>query len=221
MSEDDGLEGNCFTVEIYRAIWSKNETGKRCIHLNKALFMRFLGICSVITGILFLSMIIWASTSLDEFGSFVTLIGMVLLVFGLLGFYLRQMNEFGVFGFIVFVITMVGTVLWAGFMWVNAFVVPVLQERAPELVKGGPPGLANVGLQTSLYIFFIGLFLFGILTAIKGVLPRLAAILLILVPILNFIPYADVVSQPLAGISFIWLGISVWKGVYEESQDVS
>jgi hypothetical protein len=188
--------------------------------MNKASFMKFSGICSVITGILFLSTVIWESTSLNELGSFVSLIGTVLLVFGLLGLYLRQQNEFGVFGFIVFVISMIGTVLWAGFMWVGAFVVPVLQERAPELANNAPPGLANVGLQISLYTFFIGLFLFSILTAIKGILPRWAAIILILVPILNFIPYADAVSQPLAGISFIWLGISLYKGVNKESQDV-
>ena len=61
----------------------------------------------------------------------------------------------------------------------GAFVVPVLQDRAPELVNGDPPGLANVGLQISLFTFFIGLLLFGIMTAIKGILPRWAAILLI------------------------------------------
>jgi hypothetical protein len=188
--------------------------------MNKASFMKFLGICSVITGILFLSMAIWESTSLNELGSFVSLVGTVLLVFGLFGIYLRQQTEFGVFGFIVFVISIIGTVLWAGFMWVGAFVVPVLQERAPELANNAPPGLANVGLQISLYIFFIGIFLFSIMTAIKGILPRWAAILLILVPILNFIPYAEAVSQPLAGISFIWLGISVCKSVNKQSQDV-
>ena len=64
----------------------------------------------------FLSTVIWDSTSLDEFGSFVSLAATVLLVFGLVGFYLRQITAFGVFGFIVFIITMIGTVLWAGFM---------------------------------------------------------------------------------------------------------
>jgi hypothetical protein len=188
--------------------------------LNKASFMRFSGICSVIAGILYLSLVIWSSTSLDELGSVASLIATVLLVFGLVGLYLRQMNAFGLFGFIVYVITTIGTVLWAGFMWVGTFVLPVLQERAPELAKGAPPGLANVGLQISLYTFFISLLLFGFLTAVKRVLPRWAGIILILAVILNFIPFAQVVAPLLLGISLIWLGICVSKGEYEESKGV-
>jgi hypothetical protein len=180
--------------------------------------MRFTGLCSMIAGVLFLSLSVFYNvSSLSGIGSFVNLLGMALLALGLVGIYLRQMNAVGVFGFIVFLIAFIGTILWAGWGWAGAFIVPVLEDLAPELVKDVPPGLISTGMMISLLTFFGGLVLFGIVTALKGILPRGAAILLIIVPILDFIPYGSAIAQPLAGVALLWLGYAVWKGNYEEA----
>lgn len=189
--------------------------------MSMSAFMRFTGLCSIITGILFLSTAIWYNTSLEGFGAYVNLAGMAILPLGLVGIYLRQRNAVGILGFIIFVLAIIGTVLWAGFGWAGAFVVPVLEELAPEILSDTPPGLINIGLMISLLGFFIPLFLLGLVTAWKGILPRVAAILLVLVPILDFIPYGSYVAQPLAGVSLLWLGYSIWKGDYQEEKGVS
>jgi hypothetical protein len=168
----------------------------------------------MITGLLFLSLAIWYNTSLGGFGAFVNLAGMALLPLGLVGIYLCQREAVGVWGFIILVLAIIGTVLWAGFGWASAFVVPVLEDLAPEILKDSPPGLIGTGLMISLVTFFLPLFLFALMTAWKGILPRVAAILLVLVPILDFIPFGNYVAQPLAGVSLLWLGYSIWKGNY-------
>lgn len=184
--------------------------------MNLSSFLRFTGVCSIIAGILFLSLAIWYNTSLGQFGAYVNLIGMAFLLLGLVGIYLRQMNAVGILGFFIFILTFIGAALWTGFGWVSAFVVPVLEEVAPEILADAPPAPLNIGMSISMFSFFIGLLLFGLVTAWKRILPRGAAILLVLVPILDFIPIGSYVAQPLAGVALIWLGYSIWKGNYEE-----
>jgi hypothetical protein len=176
--------------------------------------LRVCGIFSVIGGLLFLAMPVWYNVSL-EVGAFADLIGMVLLVFGIIGIYLRQINASGLLGLITFIIVLIGTVLWTSFKWASAFIVPILEKLAPEILNT-PPKILEIGMGISLFSFFIGWFLFALVTAWKGVLPRWGAILLILAMITEFIPFGYYVAQPLAGLGFIWLGYFLWKGKYEE-----
>jgi hypothetical protein len=185
--------------------------------VNLTSFLRFTGVSSIITGVLFLSMVIWYNiSSLEAIGSYLNLIGMAFLLLALVGIYLRQMNAIGIFGFIIFLISFIGAVLWSGFGWVGAFVVPALEEVAPEILSGSPPAMINLGMSLSMFTFFGGMLLYGLVTAWKGILPRGGALLLALVPILEFIPYGSTVAQPLAGVALIWLGYALWKGNYEE-----
>lgn len=186
--------------------------------MNVSSFIRFAGLCSIIAGILFVSLSIWYNISMDAFGSYVDLIGMLFLSVGLVGLYLRQVNAFGILGFFVFLLAFFGSIMWTGHSWVVSFLVPSLEKSAPALLDNPPAGLMT-GISLSLYPFFIGMLLFGILTAVKGVLPRWPAILLILVPILDFIPYGQIVAQPLAGIAFIWLGYALWKANHRVEND--
>lgn len=155
---------------------------------------------------------------MQAFSSYVDLISMLLLVLGIVGLYLYQAKEFGTIGFIIFLLTFFGAIMWAGHSWVNAFVAPILEKTAPEIIVE-PPTLLITGVALSLYPFFLGLLLFGLWTAIKGVLPRAPAVLLIVVPILDFIPYGYYLSQPLAGVAILWLGFSIWKGTNTASHN--
>lgn len=183
-----------------------------------ASFIRFTGLCSMISGILTVSLAIWYNISMDAFGAYVDLISMLFLILGLVGMYLSQAKAFGIIGFIVFLLTFFGAIMWAGHGWTISFLVPLLEKSAPAILDN-PPALLKTGVALSLYPFFIGILLFGLWTAIKGVLPRFPAILLVIVPILDFIPYGSYVSQPLAGIAVIWLGYSLWKRNYDSENN--
>lgn len=185
--------------------------------MNLTSFLRFTGFCLFIAGILFLSTaIFYYVSSLERIGTYIDLIGMALLLLGLVGLYIRQMNEVGVVGLIIFLIAFLGAVLWAGAGWSTTFILPVLDEQAPQILSDPPPALIGTGYGVSLYTFFGGMLLFALITAWKGILPRVAAILLAVVPILDFVPFGHFVSQPLAGVALIWLGYSLWKGNYED-----
>lgn len=176
--------------------------------------LRVCGIFSVFGGLLFLAMPVWYNVS-SVVGAFADLVGMIFMLFGIIGIYLRQIKVTGLVGLITFIIALIGTVLWTSFKWVSAFVVPILEKKAPEILNT-PPEILEIGMGISLFSFFIGWFLFALVTAWKGILPRWGAILLILAMIADFIPYGYFVAQPLAGLGFIWLGYFLWKGKYEE-----
>ncbi|MBT2689432.1 hypothetical protein J7I93_14660 [Bacillus sp. ISL-47] len=180
-------------------------------------FLRFSGLCLIFTGILFvLFAIMYSISSLRTLASYVNLIGMLFLLLGIAGMYVRQMQDMGKFGFIAFLIYFWGAGMWTGFGWSEAFVIPVLKENAPHLFSGSIPNQINIGLMISLFSFFIGMLVFNLLTAVKAILPRWAALILVIVPIIDFIPIGNYLAQPLAGIAFIWLGSSLWNGKYEE-----
>ncbi|MGG1678278.1 hypothetical protein ACIFOT_21445 [Neobacillus sp. NRS-1170] len=183
--------------------------------MTYASFLRFTGWCAIISGILTVSLAIWYNTSMEAFGSYVDLISMLFLALGLVGLYLRQAKEFGIFGFIIFLLVFFGSIMWAGHGWTVSFLVPSIEDSAPAILDD-PSDLLNTGVALSLYPFFIGVLLFGLWTAIKGVLPRTPAILLVIVPILDFFPFGSYVAQPLAGIAILWLGYSLLKGASQE-----
>ncbi|WP_316568184.1 hypothetical protein [Neobacillus sp. YIM B06451] len=179
-------------------------------------FIRFTGLCGIIAGLLFVSLSVWYNISMEAFGSYVDLIGMLLLLFALIGIYLVNAKNFGNLGFGVFLLAFFGAAMWTGHSWVNAFIVPVLEESAPAILDK-PPALLMVGVSLSLYPFFIGLLLFGLLLALKGILPKWPGIIMALVPILDFVPYGSYVAQPLAGVAILWLGWVLWKEKYNKT----
>lgn len=94
----------------------------------------------------------------------------------------------------------------------------VLEESAPAILEDNPASLITA-VNLSLYPFFIGILLFGLMTAVKGILPRWPSLLLVAVPIIDFIPYGFFVAQPLAGVALIWLGYSLSKEKAEVQED--
>ena len=63
----------------------------------------------------------------------------LLLPLGLVGLYARQSEATGPLGLVGFVMAFAGTVLVAGFAWVDTFVAPQLATSAPRLFEAGPP----------------------------------------------------------------------------------
>src|SRR5215204_2596021 len=131
-------------------------------------------------------------TSSYSVSSGLRLLGLVLLVWGLIGIYGPQSRAAGTFGLWTFVVVFLGTALAAGNVWAEVFVYPTLAQIAPGMVPGGftteASSYMSVGLSLSYPLFFLGLILFAAATFWAGVYPRWIALFLILsVPVTMFL----------------------------------
>ena len=153
------------------------------------------------------------------------LLASVLIFLGLVGLYARQVEETGVLGLIAFLIAFTGTAMMFSESWVLNFVVPMLAEATPELVGlavTALPGTLMVGLMLTFGLFGLGWLLFGLVSLQAGVLPRGAAILLmvgaVLVTVLFLtieLPFGFVVF----GAALAWMGYALWSGAGEQATE--
>ena len=144
---------------------------------------------------------------------------LVMTLIGLIGLYGRQSEKAGALGFIGFLLSFVSTSLFVGAGIFDAFINPVLTERAKELVDpkgplmGGPMGM--VFAMTGV-CFALGFLLFAIATIRAKVFPVLAAVMLLVgAPVLGLSPLMPVIVRTLACLIFgaanIWLGYVLWS----------
>ena len=145
-----------------------------------------------------------------------TLAGVVAL-FGLIGLYVRQMDESGKLGLIAFIVAFVGSALFAGLGMITEFIVSVVADEAPELFdKGGAmedPGKLPI-IPLTIIIFIVGFILMGIATFRARVLPCLPSVTLIIGIILFFPPLPwpiPVIGSVLFGASLAWMGYELWR----------
>jgi hypothetical protein len=143
------------------------------------------------------------------------LLGMVLLVWGLIGIYGPQSRAAGTFGLWTFAFVFLSTALATGNTWAEVFVWPTLAQAAPGMMSGVATDMSSyllVGLQVSFPLFGLGLILFGVATFRAGVYPRWAAVLLIVsIPVTMFLDptpgtFEESIGQILLGISVAALG---------------
>ena len=122
-------------------------------------------------------------TSSYSVSSGLRLLGLVLLVWGLIGIYTPQSRAAGTFGLWTFVFFFLATALAVGNVWAEVFVYPTLAQVAPEMLSGAgfETGAAymSTGLSLSYPLFFLGLILFAAATFWARVYPRWIALLLI------------------------------------------
>jgi hypothetical protein len=148
-------------------------------------------------------------TSSYSVSSGLRLLGMVLLVWGLIGIYGPQSRAAGTFGLWTFVVVFLCTALAAGNTWAEVFVYPTLAQIAPDMLSGAGFGTEasaymSTGLSLSYPLFFLGLILFGAATFWARVYPRwIAALLIISVPVTMFL-------DPTAGTFQESIGPMLW-----------
>ena len=143
----------------------------------------------------------------------------VLLMWGLTGLYLRQVERSGGLGFAGYVLGFVGLALFVGLGAFDAYVVPVLTADANSLL--GDTGALMRGAfgkyaVTTGMTFALGYVLFGIATFRAGVFPRWAATCLALsAPILGLSPLMPAMVRLLGcivyGAANVWLGYALWS----------
>src|SRR5215207_8861673 len=131
-------------------------------------------------------------TSSYSVSSRLRLLGLILLVWGLIGIYGPQSRAAGTFGLWTFVVVFLGAALAAGNVWAEVFVYPTLAQVAPDMLSGAgfetEAAYMSTGLSLSYPLFFLGLILFGAATFWAGVYPRWIAVLLIIsVPVTMFL----------------------------------
>jgi hypothetical protein len=136
------------------------------------------------------------------------LLGLVLLVWGLIGIYAPQARAAGTFGLWTFVFVFLGTALAVGNVWAEVFVYPTLAQIAPDMLSGAgfqtEAAYMSTGLSISYPLFFLGLVLFAAATFWAGVYPRWIALLLIVsVPVTMFL-------DPTAGTFQESIGPALW-----------
>src|SRR5215207_7314099 len=136
------------------------------------------------------------------------LLGLVLLVWGLIGIYGPQARAAGNFGLWTFVFVFLATALAAGNVWAEVFVYPTLAQIAPNMLSGAgfetQAAYMSTGLSMSYPLFFLGLILFAAATFWAGVYPRWIALLLIVsVPVTMFL-------DPTAGTFQESIGPALW-----------
>ena len=147
-------------------------------------------------------------TSSYSVSSGLRLLGLILLVWGLIGIYTPQSRAAGTFGLWTFVFAFLGTALAAGNVWAEVFVYPTLAQIAPEMLSGAgfETGAAymSTGLSLSYPLFFLGLILFAAATFWARVYPRWIALLLVIsVPVTMFL-------DPTAGTFQESIGPALW-----------
>lgn len=81
------------------------------------------------------------------------LTGAVLLLGGLVGLYARQSEAAGRLGLAGFLVAFLGTALLVGLFFVQAFFVPHLATRFPEVLDAGEQGLLAVGFGLTFIVF--------------------------------------------------------------------
>ncbi len=156
-----------------------------------------------------------------------TLAMAVLAVVGILGMYLRQVEETGALGFVAVMLYGCGFFLIFGFSFVEAAVLPQLASTAPQYVQDvvaltagadvagdiGGLAVANVG---SAVTYLVGGVLFGVALWRAQVLWRWASALLSLgalsTILIQVLPESldRIVAIPV-GVAWAALGISLWR----------
>lgn len=158
-----------------------------------------------------------ATTSAWLILSTLALVGVVLILLGLVGLYARQAEQAGTLGLAAFLVASTGTAMLFGFGWAGAFVVPYLAKGVPDFLDAPAAGMLIVGVLSTFVLFAIGWLLFGLALLQTRVLPRGAAVLLMVGAVLSLVlsflelPFYIVVF----GAAQAWIGYGLWSGTGE------
>jgi hypothetical protein len=208
-------------------------SSSRLIRLGGLAAMVGFALYTVVAFVLFFSMpeneaLSVASTSTFWFVTHLLwIIAMLLGLLGLLGIYARQAKKIGVLGLIAFLMAFFGWALYSAWEWSETFIWPVVAHVAPQFVDHPDQKLLmtfNASQTIHWLLFGAGLTLFGVVSLRAGVLPRGAAVLLIVGGVATFvgngvglpIPEDNILGilVTLVGMLVLprlaWMGYAVW-----------
>ena len=150
-------------------------------------------------------------------------VGAILVLFGLTGLLVRQLERAGLFGVAAFVIAFIGTASFVMGAMIEAFIIPYMGLQSPEIVDGPPPPGVGEAFLIITSLFALGYLLLGIATYRAGVLPRSVGTLLIVGAVADTVltklgaismdlDFLWVLGPVLLGAGLAWLGYALWTG---------
>jgi hypothetical protein len=136
--------------------------------------------------------------------SMLNIVAFFLLLVSLVGLYTLQVRVAGKFGLVAFLLALFGTMLVAGDVWFETFVVPMVAQGAPELVGTFHP-LFITGALLTFGSFSLGWVLFGIASFRARYFPRPASALLTVGAMLGYLPLTTP-HLVVFGLALSWMG---------------
>jgi hypothetical protein len=152
----------------------------------------------------------------------------VLAIVGVTGIYLRQVRQFGILGFIGYLMFGFFFVLQSAFNFAEAFIAPLFVAQAPQIsvdfvgLFGRYAAVTDLGPlavlpQVGALLYVGGALIFGIAVIRARLLSRGAGILLIAAAVVTplagaLLPHTleRMAAVPM-GVALIWLGYSLWS----------
>jgi hypothetical protein len=150
----------------------------------------------------------WVTTPAYTLTYSIALLGMGALLLALTAIYARESNALGRLGLIGYVIAFLGTLMVAGDWWFEAFVVPVIATAAPAVLDLPISGSALVGAIATVGLYTMGWTLFGLAVLRAGIVPRPAAVLLLVGGLAGPLALSTPYQIPLA-IAIGWIGVTL------------
>lgn len=159
---------------------------------------------------------------------YLTLAMTVLFLAGATGIYARQIEQVGWLGFIGYTVLAVGLLITGAFVFIEAFMSPVLAETQPQYVEGlldlvsGSEVKVDLGALPDLWavsgiLFPLGCLVFGVAVLRARVLSRAAAAVFafglpVAVVVVGLLPFdLHRLGAIPVGVGLAWLGISLWS----------
>jgi hypothetical protein len=178
---------------------------------------RVFGIFSIVGGFLIALAQLWLQFDSQSFiAAYFHLVGLVSIAIGLIGLYLIQYKFIGGFGFFSFALLSISLHLWIGYHWFQTFVYLDLLKSFPDMIDTVSSSMIY-GKNLALYSLLSSILIFSGISLWKGILSRWSTALLFLAPFTILIPYGSISAYSLAGVSFIWSGITLCKGNTNET----
>jgi hypothetical protein len=151
----------------------------------------------------------WAMTPAYTLTYTLAILGMGGLLLALTAIYTRESAALGRLGLIGYVTALLGTLMVAGDWWFEAFAIPRIATKAPEVLGLPPSGSVLVGAIATVGLYTVGWTLFGIAALRARALPRAAGLLLLLAgglagPLALLAPY-----QIQLAVAIGWIGITL------------
>lgn len=172
--------------------------------------IRFLAICSIVGGgfraLMTPLAFVWGANSVPELVSGV--LGTMLMGIGMFGLYFAHIKELGKLGFTAFALHSVASFL----LMALVFSTLVFAVHDPSLLQSDTPPMPIMVVGAMMMpLLMLGMILFSIAVMWRKAMSIVPAILLLITPILNFVPLISDYSPLVWGIAFMLFGIEVWR----------
>jgi len=151
-------------------------------------------------------------------------IGAIFALFGVVGWYAALRAKAGALGFIGFIVAFIGTAVQITGGITVGDIFPIFAAERPDLFSPGSPIFISWPLLMGILGFGLGYVLLGISTFRSGVLPRAAALLVIIgaalfmrppQPLGPFPTILTLLGAVLWGTGAAWIGFALWSSKSE------